>query len=91
MPVVAVIQHAGAALGGIDEEQKRQAKQAEPLGGFLDGEARGRLGLMVTGSSNGPSCSAGRVSLALVGSPSSLLGRGHWRMPVPFSVKRWNS
>ena len=26
VPVVAVVQHAGAALGGIDEEQERQAE-----------------------------------------------------------------
>jgi hypothetical protein len=40
MPVVAVIQHAGAALGGVDEEQERQAKQAQPVGGFLFGQTR---------------------------------------------------
>ena len=44
MPVVAVVQHAGAALGGIDKEQERQAEQAEALGGLLDGNAWGRLG-----------------------------------------------
>ena len=43
VPVVAVIQHAGAALGGLDKEQERQAEQAEPLGGLFDGEAWRRL------------------------------------------------
>jgi hypothetical protein len=40
MPVVAVVQHAGAALGGIDEKQEQQAKSAS---GLLDGKASDRL------------------------------------------------
>ena len=44
MPVVAVVQHAGAALGGIDKEQERQAEQAEALGGLLDGKCMGPAG-----------------------------------------------
>ena len=43
MPVVAVIQHAGAALGRIDEEQEWQPQKGEAPRGPLDGERRGRL------------------------------------------------
>src|SRR5512142_737717 len=43
MAVASVIQHAGAALGGINEEQERQAEQAEALGGLLDRDTRGGL------------------------------------------------
>ena len=49
MPVIAVIQHAGAALRGVDKEQERLAKQAQPVGGFLFGQTRNRVPANVHG------------------------------------------
>ena len=39
MPVVAVVQHAGAAMGSVDEKQERQAEQAKSVSSLLDGKA----------------------------------------------------
>ena len=49
MPVVAVIQHTCAPLGGIDKEQERLTKQAQPVGRFLFGQTRNRLPANVHG------------------------------------------
>ena len=43
MPVVAVVQHAGSALGGIDKKHERLAEQTKPVSGLLDGQAWDRL------------------------------------------------
>ena len=43
VPVVAQVQHGGAALGGVDEEQEGQSEEAQTLGGLLDGYARSRM------------------------------------------------
>ena len=52
MPVVAVIQHAGAALGGVDKEQDGRPSRPGPLAASSSVRRGTGCRLMVTGTSS---------------------------------------